>query len=249
MNVIPAIDLRGGRCVRLLQGEFDKETEYHRDPVAIAALARRYGELGVNHLHLVDLDGARGDGQVNRTLVAAMTADSSLNVQLGGGIRDQETLTSWFDTGVERCVIGSLAVTEPTTVSTWLERFGPERIVLALDVRIDPAGVPWVTTHGWRETSTTSLQDCIDMFTPAGLRHVLCTDVSRDGAMSGPNLDLYADIVRQNPDIELQASGGVRNLSDLEALRATGATAAITGRALLDGSLTTTEVASFQRGE
>ncbi len=249
MNVIPAIDLRGGRCVRLLQGEFDKETEYHSDPAAIAGLARDYGELGVKHLHLVDLDGARGDGQVNRALVAAMTTESALEVQLGGGIRDQQTLTSWFDTGVGRCVIGSLAVTEPNTVSTWLQTFGPERIVLALDVRIDPAGEPWVTTHGWQETSTTSLQDCIDTYKPVGLRHVLCTDVSRDGAMSGPNLDLYAGIVRRNPDIQLQASGGVRNLADLEALRATGSAAAITGRALLDGSLTATEVASFQRGE
>lgn len=247
MNVIPAIDLRGGRCVRLLRGEFDAETEYHNDPAAIAALARDYGTLGVRHLHLVDLDGARGDGQVNRSLVERLTSESALRVQLGGGIRDQATLQSWFESGVDRCVIGSLAVTDQALVSGWLADAGADRIVLALDVRIDADGMPWVTTHGWQETSGTSLWDCIESYRSAGLRHVLCTDVSRDGAMSGPNLELYAEIVQRYPEIALQASGGVRNLSDLEALRAAGAAAAITGRALLDGSLTQAEVAAFQR--
>ncbi len=247
MNVIPAIDLRGGRCVRLLRGEFDQETEYHSDPAAIAALAREYGALGVQHLHLVDLDGARGDGQVNRTLVTTMTSESSLRVQLGGGIRDQATLESWFDAGVDRCVIGSLAITDQALVRDWFESAGPERIVLALDVRIDADGVPLVTTHGWQETSGTSLWDCIETYRSVGLQHVLCTDVSRDGAMSGPNVELYAEVVRRYPDIALQASGGVRDLADLEALRETGAAAAITGRALLDGSLTPAEVAAFQR--
>ena len=247
MNVIPAIDLRGGRCVRLLRGEFDQETEYHSDPAAIAALARDYGTLRVQHLHLVDLDGARGDGQVNRSLVETMTSESALRVQLGGGIRDEATLESWFQAGVDRCVIGSRAITHRSLVRDWLVNAGPERIVLALDVRIDTDGIPWVTTHGWQETSVTSLWDCIESYGSVGLRHVLCTDVSRDGAMSGPNLELYAEIVQRFPDIALQASGGVRDLADLEALRMAGAAAAITGRALLDGSLTPAEVATFQR--
>ncbi|MEM9208165.1 MAG: 1-(5-phosphoribosyl)-5-[(5-phosphoribosylamino)methylideneamino] imidazole-4-carboxamide isomerase [Pseudomonadota bacterium] len=247
MNVIPAIDLRGGRCVRLLRGEFDQETEYHNDPAAIAALAQTYGSLGVEHLHLVDLDGARGDGQVNRGLVTTLTQAAPLRVQLGGGIREQSTLESWFDAGVDRCVIGSLAISDQSLVAGWLRSLGPERIVLALDVRIGDEGTPWITTHGWQKTSDTSLWDCIGDYVPVGLRHVLCTDVSRDGAMSGPNVDLYREIVRRFPDISLQASGGVRNRSDLEALRETGAVAAITGRALLDGSLTRTEVAAFQR--
>ena len=247
MNVIPAIDLRGGRCVRLLRGEFDQETEYHSDPAAIAALARDYGALGVQHLHLVDLDGARGDGQVNRALVETITEESSLRVQLGGGIREEATLNAWFDVGVDRCVIGSRAITHRALVRGWLENAGPERVVLALDVRIDADGIPWVTTHGWQETSVTSLWDCIESYLSVGMRHVLCTDVSRDGAMSGPNLELYAEIVQRFPDIALQASGGVRNLADLKALRETGAAAAITGRALLDGALTPAEVAAFQQ--
>lgn len=244
MKVIPAIDLHEGKCVRLFQGDFAKRTEYSDDP---AEVSRQFAALAVTDLHIVDLDGARTGLQGNRELVAAIAAETTLTIQLGGGIRSAEALSTWLGSGVARCVIGSLAITEPDMVKAWIARFGADRIVLALDVHVGKAGLAKITTHGWTRESDTTLFECIDDFASAGLRRVLCTDVSRDGAMTGPNLDLYAGILRRYPGLELQASGGVRSLADLEALRQLGVPAAITGRALLDGKITAREIESFQR--
>ncbi len=244
MRVIPAIDLQNGKCVRLYKGDFEQTTEYSDDP---AAVARQFAELQAHDLHIVDLDGARSGTQLNRDIVTAIAAETDMSVQIGGGIRDRETLTAWLDAGVSRCVIGSLAITEPDAVKSWLVNFGADKIVLALDVNIDEIGVPVITTHGWTRNSSTSVYECIDDYRSLGLRHVLCTDVSRDGAMAGPNLELYADILDQFPDLQLQASGGVRNVQDLNALRNLGIPAAITGRALLDGKITAMEMVSFQQ--
>jgi phosphoribosylformimino-5-aminoimidazole carboxamide ribotide isomerase len=244
VKVIPAIDLQNGKGVRLYKGDFEKTTEYSDDP---AAVARQFAELQANDLHIVDLDGARSGTQANRDIVKAIAMETEMSVQLGGGIRDRKTLSDWFDAGVSRCVIGSLAITEPDAVKSWLVQFGGDRIVLALDVNIDAQGVPVITTHGWTRKSSTSIYESIGDFRGIGLRHVLCTDVSRDGAMEGPNLDLYADILTEFPDLQLQASGGVRNIQDLEALRSLRLPAAITGRALLDGKISAAEMASFQQ--
>ena len=244
MNVIPAIDLKDGKCVRLFQGDFEQSTEYSSDP---AALARRFAELRTRDLHIVDLDGARSGKQRNRDIIRSMAAESTLAIQLGGGIRSEQALTDWFDAGVSRCVVGSLVVTEPDAVKAWLTRFGSERIVLALDVNIDADGQPRLTTHGWTRESTITLFDCIDTFSEVGLKHVLCTDVSRDGAMSGPNIQLYASVMRRYPELALQASGGVRSIGDLEQLREAGIPAAITGRALLDGAIAPEELVLFQQ--
>jgi len=244
MRVIPAIDLQNGKCVRLYKGDFEQTTEYSDDP---AAVARQFAELQAHDLHIVDLDGARSGTQLNRDIVTAIAAETDMSVQIGGGIRDRETLTAWLDAGVSRCVIGSLAITEPDAVKSWLVNFGGDKIVLALDVNIDESGVPVITTHGWTRNSSTSVYECIDDFRSLGLRHVLCTDVSRDGAMAGPNVELYADILDQFPDLQLQASGGVRNVQDLNTLRNLGVPAAITGRALLDGKITAAEMVSFQQ--
>ena len=243
MKIIPAIDLRGGRCVRLSQGNFDRETEYSTDP---AGVAQDYASLGVSELHIVDLDGARGGVQENTALVRHIATESPLAVQLGGGIRERAKLVEWFDYGVARCVIGSTAITDPEETLAWLREFGVDRIVLALDVQMDD-GTPQLRAHGWHTKTDVSLWDCITHYRSGGLKHVLCTDIARDGEMSGPNLELYADFVARCPDIELQASGGVRDVSDLQALRRLGAAAAITGRALLEGTLTTEEVRAFPR--
>ena len=244
MHVIPAIDLRDGRCVRLLQGDFDRETEYSSKP---AAVAEQFSRLGTEFLHLVDLDGARQGSQQNAHTVRTIAEKATVRLQLGGGIRDRESLASWLDAGVDRCVIGSAAIESPDDVHRWLSEFGPERIVLALDVRLDADGIPGVATHGWEQTSNRTLWQCLEDYPEA--RHVLCTDVSRDGALSGPNVELYAEIVRRYPYVGLQASGGVRDIADLEALRGTGCAAAITGRALLDGTITIAEMQTFLRGE
>ena len=244
MKLIPAIDLRDGKCVRLYQGDFENQTEYSSDPLGVA---RRFSELNVKDLHIVDLDGARSGEQFNRDIVAAIAGRTHLAVQLGGGIRDASTIENWLALGVDRCVIGSAAVTNPETVLEWLSGFGAERIVLALDVRINDEGEPLLTTHGWTQTSATTLWDSLDTYAAAGLRHVLCTDVSRDGALAGPNLDLYGETLRRYPSLLLQASGGVRDIRDLEALDTIGVPAAVSGRALLDGRITADEVAAFPR--
>ena len=242
MRVIPAIDVQGGKCVRLYQGDFEKTTEYSDDPVA---MAHAFADFASSELHVVDLDGARSGTQVNRDIVARIAAETSMAVQVGGGIRDVDAITAWLDAGIDRCVIGSLAITEPDAVKSWLVRFGGARIVLALDVNIDADGTPLITTHGWTATSTISVFDCIDDYLEPGLQHVLCTDVSRDGAMAGPNVDLYTRILARFPALNLQASGGVRDITDLEVLRANGLPAAITGRALLDGKISPAEMRSF----
>jgi phosphoribosylformimino-5-aminoimidazole carboxamide ribotide isomerase len=242
MNIIPAIDMQDGKCVRLWQGDFEKSTEYSSDPAEVAV---QFGQLNVTDLHLVDLDGARYGQQRNKSIVASITAQTAMTVQLGGGIRDAETLAAWLDAGVTRCVIGSLAITEPDSVKAWMSRFGGERIVLALDVNLDASDEPIVTTHGWTRSSNLSLFECINDFQSAGLVHVLCTDVSRDGAMAGPNFELYKRILAEHPAIALQASGGVRDIDDLKQLRAIGVPAAISGRALLDGKITAEEIAAF----
>jgi phosphoribosylformimino-5-aminoimidazole carboxamide ribotide isomerase len=246
MKLIPAIDLRKGNCVRLFQGDYDRQTEYSGDPVSIA---RDFEKLGCPDLHIVDLDGARSGAQANRAVVRDICNETSFFIQLGGGIRDETTISGWLDAGVARAVIGSKAVADPAQVRRWLSAFGGDRIVLALDVRLDPSGEPMLATHGWTEDSGVNLWQCIDDYLPCGLRTVLCTDIERDGAMTGPNVDLYADLVRRYPQLELQASGGVRHVGDLRALRDAGAFAAISGRALLDGRISKVEIETFLRGE
>jgi phosphoribosylformimino-5-aminoimidazole carboxamide ribotide isomerase len=242
MRIIPAIDLIAGNCVRLLRGDFEQQTEYSRDPVTIAA---QFGELAVADLHIVDLDGALHGSPRNARVVEQIVAANALEVQLGGGIRSYEALKYWFERGVARCVIGSIAVRSPATVLEWAREFGAERLVIALDVRIDD-GTPILATDGWTENSGKILWDYIEIYFKAGICNVLCTDIYRDGAMSGPNIGLYETILQRYPGLQLQASGGVRNSADLASLRAAGLPATITGRALLDGAISRDEVASFQ---
>ncbi len=244
MRIIPAIDMKDGKCVRLFQGDFDKSTQYSSNP---AEIGHRFSALDVLDLHLVDLDGARTGTQQNHAIVSEIAAHSGLEVQLGGGIRTRDKLAQWLDAGVTRCVVGSIAIKKPARVKAWLREFGVDAIVLALDVRLSGSGVPLLTTQGWTEESNISLWDCIDAYRDAGVRHVLCTDVARDGAMVGPNFDLYTQILSRYPTLSLQASGGVRSIQDLSRLRDLGVPAAITGRALLEGAITAEEVASFRQ--
>jgi phosphoribosylformimino-5-aminoimidazole carboxamide ribotide isomerase len=231
MRLVPAIDLLGGRCVRLLRGDFAAETRYAADPHALFA---RYRSAGADWLHVVDLDGARDGRGGNRDLIAALARERALKLQVGGGLRDTAAVAQLFEAGVDRAVIGSAALTRAELVQGWLADFGPERVALAFDVRIDPDGLPRVAIHGWRDQSAVSLWEALARFEGHGLRHVLCTDVSRDGALTGPNVELYAEAARRFPRIEWQASGGIRDARDLQALASAGASAAISGRALLD---------------
>lgn len=240
LQLIPAIDIRHGHCVRLYKGDFDQETRYDVDPVQRVGW---YRSLGANRIHIVDLDGAKEGSPQNQRLIANMATDG-IAVQLGGGIRDRNSLERALQVA-DRVVVGSLAVSQPATVEAWLREYGGERIVLGFDVRISESGEPFLTTHGWTELSELTLNVAISSFLPAGLKHVLCTDVSRDGAMSGPNLELYQTYAKQYPQLSIQASGGVRNVADLDALAATGAAGAISGKALLDGRFTEEEIRRF----
>ncbi|MFQ5610450.1 MAG: 1-(5-phosphoribosyl)-5-[(5-phosphoribosylamino)methylideneamino]imidazole-4-carboxamide isomerase [Woeseiaceae bacterium] len=243
MRVIPAIDLHQGNCVRLQKGDFDRVAVYDDDPLAVA---ERFGELGVTDLHVVDLDGARTGLQSHVAAIQQINAATSVRVQVGGGIRSSDDVRSWLDNGASRCVIGSAAVTDSAEVLRWVKKYGSDRIVLALDVRY-VSGEPLLATAGWTTTTALSLWDCIEHYLPAGLRYVLCTDIDRDGTLSGPATALYVEFLRRYPDLELQASGGIRNIGDLVALRDIGAPFAITGRALLDGLISRSEVASFRQ--
>jgi phosphoribosylformimino-5-aminoimidazole carboxamide ribotide isomerase len=246
MQLIPAIDLRDGRCVRLLQGRFDAETVYSPDPMKVL---EQYAALGASLVHVVDLDGARAGSQGNAEAIATLAASRRMALQVGGGIRSRDTVRRLIDAGVMRAVVGSTAVTQPDEVQAWLREFGPEAIVLAFDVRIDSDNVPRLTTHGWEQQTSTSLWDAVAGYLPHGLQHVLCTDVARDGALSGPNLELYREAVRRFPAVAWQASGGVRDPADLHALEEIGVAAAVSGRALLEGRMHRKELQPFLQSE
>jgi phosphoribosylformimino-5-aminoimidazole carboxamide ribotide isomerase len=242
MRLIPAIDLKDGRCVRLLHGDFERETRYPADPLV---LSDRYRGLGADWLHVVDLDGAKDGNPGNRALIGALAAQNALRLQVGGGLRDTAAVRQMLDLGASRAVIGSAAVTHVDRVRGWLEEFGPERITLAFDVRLDADGNAHVATHGWQRQSTLTLWDALENFAGSDLRHVLCTDVGRDGAMTGPNIGLYQEAVRRHPRILWQASGGVRDARDLQALAQAGAAAAISGKALLEERIPAEELQAF----
>ena len=234
MILIPAIDLKDGRCVRLLRGDFDAETRYDADPRELLA---RYRDYGAEWLHVVDLDGARDGAGAggNLDIIGELAAThGGINVQVGGGLRDTAAVTRMLARGVARVVIGSAAVTAVEQVRGWLREFGAARVVLAFDVRLDATRTPCVAIHGWRDQLAMSLWSAIENFREFGLEHVLCTDVGRDGALSGPNVELYAEAAQRFPDIEWQASGGIRDARDLHALASAGAKAAISGKALLE---------------
>jgi len=242
MELIPAIDLYQGRCVRLLHGDFGKVTHYPDKP---ETLLRVYRDAGAATLHVVDLDGAREGRPVNTPILAALAAGGGIEVQVGGGLRTSEDVAAILDTGVSRAVVGSTAINAAETVMGWSRQFGGQRLVLALDVRLDGDGVPRLASHGWQRQQETSLWELLGIYADSAIRHVLCTDIGRDGAMSGPNLELYAECCRRFPDFLFQASGGVRRLDDLRALAETGVAGAISGRALLEGDLKLEEARIF----
>jgi phosphoribosylformimino-5-aminoimidazole carboxamide ribotide isomerase len=246
MRLIPAIDLRGGKCVRLLQGRFDAETVYGDDPTLVLA---RYRALGARYVHVVDLDGARDGSQGNRAAIAALaSAHPDVAIQVGGGIRDRGVAAALLDSGVRRVVVGSVAILRPAEVQGWMRDFGPDRIVLAFDVRLDEGGTPRLTTHGWEAQTDSSLWDVLADYLPHGALHVLCTDVARDGALTGPNQALYTAAVRRFPGIQWQASGGVSSGDDLRELATTGVASVISGRALLEERIPARELEPFLPG-
>ncbi len=230
-TLLPAIDIRAGRVVRLAQGDYQRQTGYDLDPLE---LARSYREQGARWLHLVDLDAARLGGYSQQILLARLQSETGLRIQTGGGVRSIGEIESLLAGGASRVVIGTLAVREPETVSGWLKRFGPERITLALDVRRDGNGAWRLPVSGWTADSALRFDQLLERYVKAGLRHLLCTDIQRDGMLSGFNLELYRGLASAWPTLQVQASGGVRGIEDIRAAREAGAAAAILGRALIE---------------
>ncbi len=232
--VYPAIDVRDGRVVRLRQGDYARETAYGDDPFA---LAMRYADTGARWLHLVDLDAARLGGYTLWPLLERIVADGRMQVQTGGGVRAEADVQALLDAGASRVVVGSLAVSRPELVVDWLQGFGSEALTLGFDVRRDEAGAWRPALHGWTETSESTLDGLLGHYSDAGLRHVLCTDIARDGMLAGPNLDLYRWLRNAAPWLQVQASGGARDLGDVRAAREAGCSGIVLGKALLEGRL------------
>lgn len=234
MIVYPAIDLRDGACVRLMHGRFDQVTRYDDDP---AARLVAFVDAGAEWVHVVDLDGAQAGRAIQHELIGRLARSAEVKIQSGGGVRSREDVAALLDAGVARVVVGSQAVTAPGAVADWLVEFGAERIALALDVNVKD-GVPVPALKGWTEAASVDLWAALDRFPEGTARHVLVTDVGRDGALTGPNLELLGEIVRRRPDLAVQASGGVAGTSDLTAARDAGCAGAIVGRAIYEGRFT-----------
>lgn len=234
MILYPAIDLRQGVCVRLMHGRFDRVTRYDDHPAARLAA---FAASGAEWAHIVDLDGAEAGRAVQHPLIGELASSVAIRIQAGGGVRSEDDVQALLDNGATRVVVGSLAVSQPDTVADWLQRFGAEALTLAIDVR--PVGDRYVPAlKGWTEAATVDLWAALDRYPPGLARHLLVTDVSRDGALTGPNLDLLAQIVGRRPDLDVQMSGGVSGLQDIAEGRRIGCAGAVIGRALYEGKFT-----------
>ena len=228
IQLIPAIDLIDGRCVRLSQGDYDTKKEYG-DPVEMAL---RMEDMGVRRLHLVDLDGAKSRHVVNDRVLRDICRRTSLTVDFGGGIKTEDDLEKVFDAGAAMATAGSIAVTDPDSVGLWIEKYGAERIVLGADVRDGK-----ISINGWKEDSALELMPFLEGYRKQGLQHVLCTDISKDGMLQGPNTALYKSIMAQWPDCRLIASGGVSSKEDIRALDEAGIPAVVFGKAIYEGRI------------
>ena len=237
MHVIPAIDLIGGKCVRLSQGDYSRKTDYHEDPLE---MAKRFEGAGLTRLHLVDLDGAKAKKIVNGQVLHRICSGTQLAVDFGGGIQAQEELEKAFALGARQVTGGSIAVRNPSLFESWLEAFGADRIILGADAKDKKIAV-----GGWEETTALELIPFIQGFYQKGIREVICTDVAKDGLLQGPSFGLYAEILQELPELKLIASGGVSCLKDLEKLQKIGVYGTIVGKAYYEGKVSLEELAQF----
>lgn len=244
MKLIPAIDLRGGRVVRLQQGDYARETRYDDDPLA---LAKRYADAGATLIHIVDLDSARAGGDTNLAIIERLCSELDVAIQTGGGVRSREDFQRRIDAGAARVVIGSLCVREPGTVAEWLADPEGGRIVAGLDVAQTVDGGWMPRAAGWTEAGDIGLFTLLHRLTTAGLEHLLCTDIERDGMFAGPSIALYESVCDRFATLSVQASGGIGSGADLAEVAPTGVAGCIVGRALLEGRVDLSEIARWSR--
>lgn len=236
--IFPAIDLMDGGCVRLFKGDFNQRTNYDADPIEVA---KGFKAAGADWLHVVDLDGAKDADARQSQLITDIAQHSGLRVQTGGGIRERSQVERLLAGGIERVVIGSLALKEPILIRQWMDDLGPEKIVLALDVKINADGIPYPTSHGWKETGEKSLWQLLNEYEPSGLKTILVTDIDKDGVLQGSNVELYAAISERYPKLDLITSGGVGSLADVKALKKLAPHGIIIGKALYENKFTVDE--------
>lgn len=235
MRIIPAIDLIDGKCVRLTQGDYGQKTVYNENPLEVA---KEFEASGLQHLHLVDLDGAKAGKVVNWSVVEKITSQTQLIVDFGGGIKTDDEIKKLFDLGVKQVNLGSIAVKDKVKVFDWIAHFGAEKIILSADVKNE-----FIAIHGWQEKSTTNIFDLIEEYLKKGLQYVTCTDISTDGTLQGPNVDLYKRITQRFPSIKLVASGGVGSFDDILKLNGLNIDGVIVGKAIYEGKVTLNQLA------
>lgn len=236
MKLIPAIDILDGKCVRLTKGDYTTQKVYNTNPVEVA---KEFEANGIRFLHLVDLDGAKSKHIVNYKVLEAIARETSLHIDFGGGIKSNEDVKIAFESGANQLTGGSIAVQEPALFLSWLEQYGPERILLGAD-----ANQRMIATHGWLATSGIDVVDFIRSFEQKGIQSVVCTDISKDGMLQGPSLDLYKEIM-QETGVQLIASGGVSSIDDLQQLKELGCSGAIIGKAIYEGRITLNELSKL----
>lgn len=238
-TLIPAIDIIDGKCVRLTKGDYAQKKVYDDDPVAVA---REFERLGFKRLHVVDLDGAKAKHIVNEATLKAITGATSLTVDFGGGIKTDEDINRAFAAGAAMVTVGSIAVTHPELFLAWLTKYGPDRLILGADVRQGK-----ISINGWLEDSTVDLLPFLKRYVEAGVKHVLCTEISRDGTLQGPATALYKEIMAEYPQLQLIASGGVGRIDDIKALAVAGIPAVVFGKAWYEGRITPDDIQQLEQ--
>ena len=237
MEIIPAIDIIDGKCVRLTQGDYSQKTEYSSNPLEVA---RKFEDAGLNRLHLVDLDGAKAKKIVNRRVLDTIAKNTSLKVDFGGGVQSDHDIEIAFEAGAAQVTGGSIAVRDPELFEGWLTKYGSEKIILGADAKNRKIAI-----GGWEETTGMEVIDFIRAYFEKGIRYVICTDVAKDGLLQGPSVELYKEILQAVPGIRLIASGGVSSMTDLEELEKSGVYGTIVGKAFYEGKISLEELASF----
>ena len=237
IELIPAIDIINGQCVRLTKGDYDQKTVYGKP----LDMALEFERIGFERLHVVDLDGAKSKHIVNDGVLKEITSQTRLTVDFGGGIKTDEDLEKAFASGAAMVTVGSIAVTEPERFMGWLEKYGAEKMILGADVRHGK-----ISINGWKEDSAEDLLPFLKKYIDAGVKNVLCTEISKDGTLAGPAIDLYQRVMEAYPELHLIASGGVSSIADIEALDAAGIPAVVFGKAIYEGKIDLKELISFK---
>lgn len=237
MEIIPAIDIIDGKCVRLSEGDYNRKKVYADDPLEIAL---SFEQAGIRRLHLVDLDGAKARKVINLPVLERIAGNTSLVIDFGGGVQSTDDLEQVFDAGAKQVTGGSIAVRDPEMFEQWLQQFGPEKIILGADTRNGTVAI-----SGWQEKSEWELMEFVDHYAEKGVRYVICTDVSKDGMLKGPSVALYQKLVAKFPKLSIIASGGVSCYEDLEALSVTGVSGVIVGKAIYEGRITLKQLSEF----